>query len=216
MYLAGILPGLLIALAQMVDRARLCEDLQLPGVSALHGKGVLPLRLAIGAGVVSRRSSSSAAILLGWFHGDRIGGGVRGDSTRRCCPCSSTARVDMKQLYHALSETGKLAAVALFLRGHRLGVRLAARVLPDPQGRLLAKRDLLGTGASRAWVFFIAFRVPGGSAASSTPSRRSSSSAPSCSPLAQVGEHAPESISRSSASSRSAFGPGDPALRGCA
>jgi hypothetical protein len=50
MYLAGILPGLLIAAAQMADRARLLEDLQLPGLSARHTEGVLRLGLAVAAG----------------------------------------------------------------------------------------------------------------------------------------------------------------------
>ena len=89
-----------------------------------------------------------------------------------------------KALHGALLDTGKLARHRAVLRRHRERVRLAARVLPDPEG---AARGRLGRGAWASPRPASSSRsVSSSSAASSTRFRRSSSSARSSQPLARA------------------------------
>src|ERR1700704_6920833 len=152
LYLAGILPGLLIAGAQMATvhvyaklynypvypRATFREFL----CSAAHSVPALMTPFIIVGG-----------ILLGWF-----------TATESACVAVIYAAVlsifvyremDLKQLYHALSETGKLAAVALFCVGtaSAFGWMLAYYQIPKA---LLANVTTWGLGITGVG-FFIAF-----------------------------------------------------------
>jgi tripartite ATP-independent transporter DctM subunit len=152
MYLAGIIPGLLIALAQMATvhvyakiyhypvypRATLKEFF----VSAWQSVPALFTPFIIVGG-----------ILLGWF-----------TATESAAVAVIYAAVlsifiyremDMKQLYGALSETGKLAAVALFCVGtaSAFGWMLAYYQIPKA---LLANVTTWGMGITGVG-FFIAF-----------------------------------------------------------
>jgi tripartite ATP-independent transporter DctM subunit len=114
MYLAGILPGLLIALAQMVT---------VHVYSKIYNYPVYP-RATLKEFFISGWQSMPAlftpfiivgGILLGWF--------TATESAAIAVLYAGTLSIfvyremDMKQLYHALSETGRLASVALFCVG---------------------------------------------------------------------------------------------------
>ena len=90
LYLAGIMPGLLIALAQMATVHVYAKIYQLSGLSARHAEGVLRLRLAVAAGAVDavhHRRRHPARLV----HRHRVGG-HRGDLRRGAVASSSTAR----------------------------------------------------------------------------------------------------------------------------
>jgi tripartite ATP-independent transporter DctM subunit len=152
MYLAGILPGLLIALAQMVTVHVYAKIYHYP---------VYP-RSTVKEFFLSAWQSLPAlftpfiivgGILLGWF-----------TATESAAVAVIYAAVlsifvyremDMKQLYHALSETGKLAAIALFCVGtaSAFGWLLAYYQIPKA---LLANVTSWGLGITGVG-FFIAF-----------------------------------------------------------
>ena len=152
LYLAGILPGLLIAAAQMATvhvyakinnypvypRATFRDFL----CSAAHSVPALMTPFIIVGG-----------ILLGWF-----------TATESACVAVIYAAIlsifvyremDMKQLHHALLETGKLSAVALFCVGtaSAFGWLLAYYQIPRA---LLANVSSWGMGVTEVG-FFIAF-----------------------------------------------------------
>jgi TRAP-type C4-dicarboxylate transport system permease large subunit len=66
MYLAGIIPGLLIAIAQMATGACLCQDLQLPRLSARHAQGIFQSAWD-SAPALFTPFIIVGGILLGWF-----------------------------------------------------------------------------------------------------------------------------------------------------
>ncbi len=152
MYLAGILPGLLIALAQMVT---------VHIYSKIYNYPVYP-RSTVKEFFVSAWQSLPAlftpfiivgGILLGWF-----------TATESAAVAVIYAAVlsifiyremDMKHLYHALAETGRLAAVALFCVGtaSAFGWLLAYYQIPKA---LLENVTSWGMGITGVG-FFIAF-----------------------------------------------------------
>jgi tripartite ATP-independent transporter DctM subunit len=152
MYLAGILPGLLIALAQMVT---------VHVYSKIYNYPVYP-RSTLKEFLLSGWQSLPAlftpfiivgGILLGWF-----------TATESAAVAVIYAAVlsifvyremDMKHVYNALSETGKLAAVALFCVGtaSAFGWMLAYYQIPKA---LLANVVSWGMGITGVG-FFIAF-----------------------------------------------------------
>ena len=156
LYLAGILPGLLIAAAQM---------LTVHVYAKIYGYPVYP-RATLNEFFTSAWQSVPAlftpfiivgGILLGWF-----------------TPTESAAiavlyaallsifiyrEMDMRQLYHALSETGKLSSIALFCVGtaSAFGWLLAYYQIPKA---LLSNvtswgLDITGVGFFIAFVFLV-------------------------------------------------------------
>src|SRR6266851_5189829 len=152
LYLAGILPGLLIAGAQMAT---------VHVYAKLYNYPVYP-RATFREFLCSAAQSVPAlmtpfiivgGILLGWF-----------TATESACVAVIYAAVlsicvyrqmDLKQLYHALAETGRLAAVALFCVGtaSAFGWMLAYYQIPRA---LLANVSSWGMGQTGVG-FFIAF-----------------------------------------------------------
>jgi tripartite ATP-independent transporter DctM subunit len=151
LYLAGILPGLLIAAAQMATvhvYAKLYKYPVYPRAtfrdflcSAAHSVPALMTPFIIVGG-----------ILLGWF-----------TATESACVAVIYAallsifiyrEMDVKRLHHALSETGKLSAVALFCVGtaSAFGWMLAYYQIPRA---LLANVSTWGMGITEVG-FFIA------------------------------------------------------------
>ena len=103
----------------------------------------------------------------------------RGALRRRCCRFRLPRDGAARGCYGALLDTGKLAGGRAVLRRHGARLRLAARLLPDPEG---AARRASPPGAwGRSPPASSSPACSSSSAASSTPSRRSSSSARSCS-----------------------------------
>src|SRR4030081_1332066 len=152
MYLAGILPGLLIALAQMVTVHVYAKIYHYP---------VYP-RSTVKEFFLSAWQSLPAlftpfiivgGILLGWF--------TATESAAVAVIYAATLSIfiyremDMKQLYHAFAETGRLASVALFCVGtaSAFGWLLAYYQIPKA---LLANVTTWGMGITGVG-FFIAF-----------------------------------------------------------
>jgi tripartite ATP-independent transporter DctM subunit len=152
MYLAGILPGLLIALAQMVTVHVYAKIYHYP---------VYP-RSTLKEFFVSAWQSLPAlftpfiivgGILLGWF--------TATESAAIAVIYAAILSIffyremDLKRLYHALSETGRLASVALFCVGtaSAFGWLLAYYQIPKA---LLANVISWGMGITGVG-FFIAF-----------------------------------------------------------
>ena len=152
LYLAGILPGLLIAAAQMAT---------VHVYAKIHHYPVYP-RATLREFICSAAQSVPAlmtpfiivgGILLGWF-----------TATESACVAVIYAAVlsifvyremDPRQLYHALVETGRLSAVALFCVGtaSAFGWMLAYYQIPRA---LLANVTTWGMGITEVG-FFIAF-----------------------------------------------------------
>src|SRR5258706_3329213 len=114
MYLAGIIPGLLIALAQMVT---------VHVYAKIYNYPVYP-KATVKEFFISGWQSMPAlftpfiivgGILLGWF--------TATESAAIAVIYAAILSIfvyremDLKQLYHAMSETGRLASVALFCVG---------------------------------------------------------------------------------------------------
>ena len=197
LYLAGVIPGLLIGLAQMATvhvyaklrhyptypRSTLQEFLKAAAVSV---PALFTPFIIVGG------------ILLGLVHRDRV--------RRRRRPLRRSAVVLLLQgdgRREAMGRTPRDRQALrhrAVLRRYGVGVRLAARLLPDPEGAA-RERDLLGVGLDRRRLLH-RVRVSWSSAASSTRSRRSSSSARRCS-RSPIPCTCIPSRSRSSASSRS-------------
>jgi tripartite ATP-independent transporter DctM subunit len=152
MYLAGILPGLLIAAAQMATVHVYAKIYHYP---------VYP-RATLKEFFVSAWQSIPAlftpfiivgGILLGWF--------TATESAAVAVIYAALLSIfiyremDMKQLYHALAETGRLSAVALFCVGtaSAFGWMLAYYQIPKA---LLANVTTWGMGITEVG-FFIAF-----------------------------------------------------------
>ena len=173
LYLAGILPGLLIAGAQMAT---------VHVYAKIYNYPVYP-RATFREFVCSAAQSVPAlmtpfiivgGILLGWF-----------TATESACVAVIYAAVLSIFVYRADGRQAALPRARrdrpavrrrAVLRRHRLGVRLDARLLPDPAGAAGQRHVTGGWGSPRS-----ASSSPSYSwwwAASSTPSRRSSSSAP--------------------------------------
>jgi len=171
LYLAGILPGLLIATAQMATVHVYAKIYNYP----VYPRATLREFFCSAAQSVPALMTPFiivGGILLGWF-----------TATESACVAVIYAAVlsifiyremDAKQLYHALAETGRLSAVALFCVGtaSAFGWMLAYYQIPRA---LLANVTAWGMGITEVG-FFIAF-VFLVSAVSSMRSRRSSSSA---------------------------------------
>src|SRR2546427_5841589 len=154
LYLAGILPGFLIAAAQMAT---------VHVYAKLYNYPVYP-RATFREFLCSAAQSVPAlmtpfiivgGILLGWF-----------TATESACVAVIYAAVlsifiyremDLKQLYHALAETGRLAAVALFCVGtaSAFGWMLAYYQIPRA---LLANVTSWGMGITGVG-FFIVFTL---------------------------------------------------------
>jgi tripartite ATP-independent transporter DctM subunit len=152
MYLAGILPGLLIALAQMVT---------VHVYAKIYNYPVYP-RATLKEFFVSAWQSVPAlftpfiivgGILLGWF--------TATESAAVAVIYAALLSIfiyremDLKQLYHAFSETGRLAALALFCVGtaSAFGWLLAYYQIPKA---LLENVTSWGLGITGVG-FFIAF-----------------------------------------------------------
>ncbi|HEX2649005.1 MAG TPA: TRAP transporter large permease [Burkholderiales bacterium] len=152
MYLAGILPGLLIALAQMVT---------VHVYSKIYRYPVYP-RATLKEFFVSAWQSLPAlftpfiivgGILLGWF--------TATESAAIAVLYAAALSIfvyremDLKHLYHAFSETGKLSAVALFCVGtaSAFGWLLAYYQIPKALLENVASWHMGITGVG----FFIAF-----------------------------------------------------------
>ncbi len=152
LFLAGIIPGLLLGGVADGDRARLREDAQLPEVSARVDEGGVQRHRrrhpgADDAGDHHRRQD------LRLVHRHRVGGdrgALRGDAVDLRLP-----RDERQAAARALLDTGQLAAVALFCVGtaSAFGWLLAYYQIPKA---LLAGVGSWGMGITGTG-FFIAF-----------------------------------------------------------
>ena len=153
LFLAGIIPGLLLGLVQMATvhvYAKLRNYPKYPRSTLkefVDGDG----RRGPGADDAGHHHRRQDLRLV---HRHRVGvhrRALRGRAVDLRLPRDGPAAACT-----ALLDTGKLAAVALFCVGTRQRVRLAARVLPDPEGAAGGRRRR-GAWASPASGFFIAF-----------------------------------------------------------
>ena len=177
LYLAGIIPGLLIAARADGDRARLRQDPQLPGLPARDAAGVLLLPRRCRCPALMTPFIIVGGILLGWFTRDRVGGGRRD-------LCGGA--VDL-----LLPRDGPEAALARAardrqaLRASRCSASAPRRCSAGCSPTTRSRRRCWRTSRPGAWASSAsASSSPScswSSAASSTRSRRSSSSAPCCS-----------------------------------
>ena len=174
--LAGIIPGLLIGLAQMATVHAYAKRRGYPTYTARHAARGVRLGAGVGAGAddaVHHRRRQGLRLV----HRHRVGrhrGAVRRRADDAGLPRDGLEGPAPRAARHR--QAGRRHAV---LRRHGQRLRLAAGVLPDPEGAA-GQRGHLGHGADdhrrssspacSSW-----------SAASSTRSRPSSSSAPSCS-----------------------------------
>ena len=152
LYLAGILPGLLIAAAQMATVHVYAKIYHYP----VYPRATLREFICSAAQSVPALMTPFiivGGILLGWF-----------TATESACVAVIYAAVlsifvyremDPRQLYHALAETGRLSAVALFCVGtaSAFGWMLAYYQIPRA---LLANVTTWGMGITEVG-FFIAF-----------------------------------------------------------
>ena len=170
-------------------RARLRQDARLPDLSARDAAG----------SSCARRWSSIPALMTPFII---IGGKLFGWFTATESACIAVLYAGVLSLVRlprdgpassctsALLDTGKLPAIALFCVGTASRVRLAARLLPDPEG---AARRACRPGAWASIGDRLLHRrsCSWSSAASSTRSRRSSSSARSSSRWRKSVRHGP-------------------------
>ena len=156
LFLAGIDPRATARPRADGDRPRLREDAQLPDVPALDASG--------SAGGDARRDPGADDAVHHHRRQD-LSAGSRRRSRRRSpcsmqarCPSSSTGRWTRSTCTRRCSTPASSSAVALFCVGTASASRLAARLLPDPEGaaRSVSRGDMgiIGVG------FFIAFVLP--------------------------------------------------------
>src|SRR5262247_835241 len=152
LYLAGILPGLLIAGAQMATVHVYAKRRNYPKypratIKEMFASAMVSVPALITPFIII------GGILLGWF-----------TATESACVAVIYAallsifiyrEMDAKQLYHALAETGRLSAVALFCVGtaSAFGWMLAYYQIPRA---LLANVTTWGMGITEVG-FFVAF-----------------------------------------------------------
>jgi tripartite ATP-independent transporter DctM subunit len=152
LYLAGVIPGLLIALAQMATVHAYAKIRRYPTYPAATFKEFVTAAF-VSIPALFTPFIVVGGILLGWF-----------TATESACVAVIYAAVlsifvyrqmDLKQLYHALAETGRLSAVALFCVGTAsvFGWMLAYYQIPRA---LLANVTSWGMGITEVG-FFIAF-----------------------------------------------------------
>ena len=176
LYLAGVIPGLLIGLAQMATVHVYAKLRNYPTYRRATFKEFLTAA-AISVPALLTPFIIVGGILLGWF-----------TATESAAAAVLYAAVlsfffyqemDGPKLWHALLETGKLSAIALFCVGTAsvFGWLLAYFQIPKA---LLAERDVVGARARSASASS-SCSCFSSSAASSMRSRRSSSSARRCS-----------------------------------
>ena len=157
LFLAGIIPGLLIGFAQMATVHAYAKLRKYPTYPRSTWREFF--------------CASWIAIPALMTPGIIIGGKIFGwfTATESACVAVLYAVVlslfvyremDMKGLYSALLDTGKLAGIALFCVGTASDLRLAARLLQDPRGDPDGRLGL-GHGLCRHRVFH-RLRVPGG------------------------------------------------------
>ena len=157
LFLAGILPGLLIGLAQMATVHAYAKARGYPTYPRSTWRELLCATwIAIPA--LMTPGIIIGGKIFGWF-----------TATESACIAVLYAGVlslvvyremDMKGLYGALLDTGKLAGIALFCVGTASTLRLAARLLQDPRGDPVG-RIRLGHGLCRHRLLH-RLRVPGG------------------------------------------------------
>ena len=152
LYLAGVIPGLLIGLAQMATVHGYAKIRHYPTYPRATLKEFFRAA-AISVPALMTPFIIVGGILLGWF-----------TATESACVAVIYAAVlsifvyremDPRQLYHALAETGRLSAVALFCVGtaSAFGWMLAYYQIPRA---LLANVTTWGMGITEVG-FFIAF-----------------------------------------------------------
>ena len=157
LYLAGVVPGLLIAGAQM---ATVHVYAVRRGYPTYPRETFRQLLCSIWVSIPALMTPVIivGGILLGWF-----------TATESACVAVLYSAVlsivayremNLKGLYNALLDTGRLAAVALFCVGTASRLRLAAGLLPHPAGAS-GQRHELGPGADRRRLLH-RLRVPGG------------------------------------------------------
>ena len=190
------------------DRACLRQDAQLPGLSARDAAANSSARAAISVPALFTPFIIVGGILLGWFTATESAGD-RGDLRGGAVALRSTARWTCEQLYHALLETGRLSAIALFCVGtaSAFGWLLAYYQIPKA---LLANVTTWGLGITGVG-FFIAFvflvvgcfldAIPAIIIVGTT-----------LQPLARVGQHAPGAV-RHHRHRLARVRPGDAAVR---
>ena len=124
LFLAGIVPGLLIGCAQMATVHAYAKLRNYPTYPRATFGGVLSRRRAISIPALMTPLIIVGGKIFGWFTATEWAGiavlyaGFLSLFVYR--------EMDLKGLYHALVETGRLAGGRAVLRRHRLGVRLAA------------------------------------------------------------------------------------------
>jgi hypothetical protein len=131
LYLAGIIPGLLIAGAQMATVHVYAVRRKYPVYPRATLQGILRFDLGVAAGAddaLHHRGRHPAGLV----HADRVGrhrGDLRGRAVDLRVP-----RDGPQAPVHGAAGNRPAVGDRAVLRGHRLGLRLAARVLPDPAG----------------------------------------------------------------------------------
>ena len=153
LFLAGILPGLLIGVGADGDRACLCQGARLSDLSALVMARAVVRHLGRHSGADDARHHHRRQDLR-LVHGHRIRP-ASPCSTRRVLSLLVYREMDMKGLYGALLDTGKLAGIALFCVGtaSTFGWLLAYYKIPEA---ILTGVQAWGMGFA-ATGFFIAF-----------------------------------------------------------
>ena len=157
LYLAGVIPGLLIGLAQMADRPRLREDPALPDLPARDVQGVRDggRRFRAGADDAVHHRRRHPARLVHRHRSPRR----PPCSTRLCCRSSSTARWTRRSCGTPCSRPASCSAIALFCVGTASVFGWLLAVLPDPEGAA-RERHVVGSGTHRRRVLH-RLRLPG-------------------------------------------------------
>ena len=176
LYLAGVIPGLLIGLAQMATVHAYAKIRHYPTYPRATLKEFFKAA-AISVPALMTPFIIVGGILLGWFTATESAAAAV--IYAAVLSLGFYREMNMRQLWHALLETGKLSAIALFCVGTAsvFGWLLAYFQIPKA---LLENVDVVGPRASSA-SGSSSPSCSWSSAASSTRSRRSSSSARRCS-----------------------------------
>jgi tripartite ATP-independent transporter DctM subunit len=156
LYLAGVIPGLLIGLAQMATVPRLRQDPKLPDLPARHVQGIRHA-FAISIPALFTPFIVVGGILLGWF--------TATESAAAAVLYAAVLSIffyremDRHHLWTAFLETGKLSAIALFCVGTAsvFGWLLAYFQIPKALLENVTSwgLGLIGVGFFIAFVFLV-------------------------------------------------------------
>ncbi len=145
LYLAGVIPGLLIGLAQMATVHVYAKIRHYPTYPRATLKEFFTAAAVVGPGAddaVHHRRRHPARLV----HRDRVRG--RGGDLRRRAVALLLPRNGPAPAVARAARNRKALGDRAVLRRHGVGVRLAARLLPDPEGAA-RERHVVGPGPHR-------------------------------------------------------------------